>query len=70
MKQFKVLLNIAIILACVILIAVTASKADSEEQYTQEKAVEYARSLEGQAIDVDGTGYDCVDIAKLYFKVV
>ena len=72
MKRFKALLSIVIIMACVIFIAVTRSKAEGEEQeeYTQERAVEYAKSLEGQAINVDRYGYDCVDIAKIYFKVV
>ena len=35
--------------------------------YTQEGAVNYARGLVGTKWDVDGTGYDCVDIVKKYF---
>ena len=41
------------------------------EEYTQETAVEYVmKHMVGKKIDVDNGSYDCVDIAKEYFKVV
>lgn len=46
------------------------SAAARAEGYTQETAVAYAKSLIGSRIDVDNGSYDCVDIAKEYFKVV
>lgn len=39
-------------------------------QYTQETAAAFARSMAGRKIDVDNGSYDCVDIAKEYFRVV
>lgn len=44
--------------------------ADSVQGYNQVSAVDYAKSLIGQSIDVDNGHMDCVDIAKAYFKEV
>lgn len=46
------------------------SYAMTPDEYTQKTAVEYAMSLEGENIDVDNGQYDCVDIAKAYFREV
>ena len=46
------------------------SAAARAEDYTQETAAAYAKSLIGSKIDVDNGSYDCVDVAKEYFKVV
>lgn len=46
------------------MLPITASATNSQ----QTAAVNYILSLEGKAHDVDGTGYDCVDLAKMYFR--
>lgn len=61
-------LGLTMLMLCMLLFAVPTALA--EEEWTQEDAIEYINSLIGQKIDVDNGKFDCVDIAKIYFKTV
>ncbi len=64
-KTFMALL----VFSFIVPFSVVASALDNGE-YDQTSALKYVLSLEGKHIDTDNHSYDCVDIAKAYFRDV
>ncbi len=62
-KMIKTLITFLVSIALFAILNTVDAYA-STNGYTQEGAVNYARGLVGTQWDVDGTGYDCVDIVK------
>ncbi|MBQ7523296.1 MAG: RICIN domain-containing protein [Oscillospiraceae bacterium] len=61
-KRFLLVIMVALLVASIL--PISAYAANSQ----QAAAVDYILKLEGKYHDVDGTGYDCVDLAKMYFR--